>query len=119
MTARVRSDRPPRLTPLEEQPRGWRPDWPLRAWLLPVGTAIAAAAVAGFTTRSDGWSLTISGAAWYLLLATAALTTGLAYASSESRWPWRAVFALASGAVSLGATFLVVIIAAAFSCGGG
>lgn len=119
MTATVQSDRPQRLTPLDEQPRVWRPDWPLRVWLLPLGTALSAAAVAGFTTRSHGWSLTFSEVGWYLLLATAALTTALAYAFSESHWPWRATFALAAGAVSLGATFLVVVIviAAAFSQG--
>ena len=96
------------LSPLTEQPQAWRPDWPLRVWLIPLATAVAAPVVA-YETTGMSKNITISAAAWSLILITASLSAFFAYAFSESRL--RLFVALIAGAVALGVTVAVVGVA--------
>src|SRR4051812_30469022 len=66
------------LAPLEPQSPGWRPAWPLRTWLLPLGAAAATAVVAATTTTtSSDLHVHVSAATWCLLASTGVLATGL------------------------------------------
>jgi hypothetical protein len=93
------------LTELTERPPAWRPDWPLRVWLIPLATAVAAPVVT-YETTGTSKNITISTAAWSLILITASLAAFFAYVFSESRA--RLVVALVAGAVALGVTVGVV-----------
>jgi len=66
--------------------------------------------VVAYETTGASKNITISGAAWSLILISAALSAFFAYAFSESRA--RLAVGFIAGAVALGATLMVVVLAA-------